>query len=111
MKLEDVATNRTRLSLCCNVRAREVGRHNISFTANLDRHSMLVRGGAGSCSSCHYRVLFVTHSAQFGGAENSLLDILSRIDRELSLPFVLLPETAPVGRDELRNINVPYARA
>lgn len=56
-----------------------------------------------------YRVLFVAHSAQLAGAERSLLDLLSHLDRNIVTPVVLLRESGPVEQ-ELGRLGVCYRK-
>lgn len=56
------------------------------------------------------RVLFVAHSAQLAGAEQSLLTLLAGLDRDRFEPTVLLPETGPF-EDRARAIGVRTVRA
>ncbi len=53
-----------------------------------------------------HRVLYVSHTAQLGGAERSLLTLLERLDRERYEPSVALPGSGPLA-DELHRIRVP----
>jgi glycosyltransferase involved in cell wall biosynthesis len=48
------------------------------------------------------RVLFVSHSAKLYGAERSLLLLVSRLDRGMFEPVVVLPEDGPLGRELTR---------
>jgi GT2 family glycosyltransferase/glycosyltransferase involved in cell wall biosynthesis len=68
-------------------------------------HSSTNRGVSG-----RVRVLFVGHSAQLAGAEQSLLRLLARLNRERFEPIVLLPETGPF-EDRARDVGVRTVRA
>jgi len=50
-------------------------------------------------------ILFVSHSAELNGAERMLLQILKNIDRQKFHPYLLLPESGPLG-DEAKEIGV-----
>ncbi len=56
------------------------------------------------------RVLFVAHSAQLAGAEQSLLGWLRRLNRDRFDPIVLLPERGPF-EDRARALGVRTVRA
>jgi len=54
-----------------------------------------------------YNVLYVSHTAQLGGAEHSLLALLDRIDRERFAPAVAVPGTGPLTA-RLDEMDVPH---
>lgn len=56
------------------------------------------------------RVLFVSHSAELAGAEQSLLGWLKRLDRDRFEPTVLLPAHGPF-EDRAHALGVPTVRA
>jgi glycosyltransferase involved in cell wall biosynthesis len=56
------------------------------------------------------RVLFVAHEALLAGAEQSLLMLLARLDRDRFDPIVLLPERGPF-EDRARDMGVRTVRA
>ena len=53
------------------------------------------------------KICYITHWANLTGANQSLLDILSGINRQEIEPFVLLPTSGPLEK-ELESRNVPY---
>ena len=61
-------------------------------------------------ASGRIRVLFIAHSAQMAGAEQSLLGWLARLDRDQFEPTVLVPESGPF-EDRARALGVRTVRA
>lgn len=45
------------------------------------------------------RILFISHDCQFGGDELSLLNLLSRLDRNVFDSFVLAPCEGPLTKE------------
>jgi glycosyltransferase involved in cell wall biosynthesis len=52
------------------------------------------------------KVLFVSHDSTLYGAQLSLLDFLSRLDRGRIEPFVISPEEGPLD-EAIRNLGIP----
>ena len=53
-----------------------------------------------------YRVLFVSHSSNFHGAEQSLLTILERLNSSIFDPVVLLPYSAGLLFDKIKSLGI-----
>lgn len=56
------------------------------------------------------RILFISHDCQFGGAELSLLNLLSRVDRNVFDPLVLTPYEGPLAKEIERLGVTPHVR-
>lgn len=44
-----------------------------------------------------YRILYLNHVAEQGGAETGLFDIVTRLDRRMFQPLVVLPDSGPLA--------------